>query len=60
MLVSCWYRNTTIVGIESECRYCLSMPLTDIQCRKAKSVKLKKLSDMNGLQLWIFPNGSRL
>jgi integrase len=60
MLVSCWYRNPTIVGIESEYRYRLSMPLTDIQCRKAKSAKLKKLSDMNGLQLWIFPNGSRL
>jgi integrase len=37
------------------------MSLTDIRCRTAKpDVKLKKLSDMNGLQLWVFPNGSRL
>jgi|SRR5579871_5492370 len=32
------------------------MPLTDLTCRKAKpSSKLYKLSDMNGLQLWVFP-----
>jgi len=37
------------------------MPLTDIACRSRKpSPKLKKLSDMGGLQLWIFPNGSKL
>src|SRR5665213_2043058 len=37
------------------------MPLTDIACRSKKpSPKLKKLSDMGGLQLWIFPNGSKL
>lgn len=37
------------------------MPLTDIRCRTVKpDRKLKKLSDMNGLQLWVFPNGSRL
>jgi integrase len=39
----------------------LAMPLTDIRCRTAKpEPRLKKLSDMNGLQLWLFPNGSRL
>lgn len=37
------------------------MPLTDIACRSRKPTsKLKKLSDMGGLQLWIFPNGSKL
>jgi hypothetical protein len=37
------------------------MPLTDLNCRSAKATaKLKKLSDMGGLQLWIFPNGSKL
>lgn len=37
------------------------MPLTDLACRKAKPrEKLYKLSDMGGLQLWVFPNGSRL
>lgn len=37
------------------------MPLSNIACRSAKSAsKLKKLSDMGGLQLWIFPNGSKL
>src|SRR5665213_91826 len=37
------------------------MPLTDIACRSKKpSPKLKKLSGMGGLELWIFPNGSRL
>ena len=37
------------------------MPLTDIACRSRKpSSKLKKLSDMGGLQLWVFPNGSKL
>jgi hypothetical protein len=37
------------------------MPLTDIACRSRKpSPKLKKLSDMGGLQLWVFPNGSKL
>src|ERR1700724_3391512 len=37
------------------------MPLTDIACRTAKAPpKLKKLSDMGGLQLWLFPNGSKL
>jgi integrase len=37
------------------------MPLTDLACRNAKPAeKLKKLSDMGGLQLWIFPNGSKL
>ncbi|MGQ0742632.1 MAG: tyrosine-type recombinase/integrase, partial [Alphaproteobacteria bacterium] len=39
------------------------MPLTDLTCRKAKPApKLYKLSDMNGLQLWVFPapRGSRL
>lgn len=37
------------------------MPLTDLECRKTKpGEKLKKLSDMGGLQLWIYPNGSKL
>ncbi|MBV9570006.1 MAG: tyrosine-type recombinase/integrase [Alphaproteobacteria bacterium] len=37
------------------------MPLTDLACRKTRpSERLKKHSDMNGLQLWIFPNGSKL
>jgi integrase len=37
------------------------MALTDIACRRAKArSKLRKLSDMGGLQLWIFPNGSKL
>src|ERR1041385_3992379 len=41
--------------------YRTTMPLTDLACRKAKpGEKLRKLTDMNGLQLWIFPNGSRL
>ena len=37
------------------------MPLTDLECRKAKAAaKLRKLSDMGGLQLWVYPTGSRL
>ena len=37
------------------------MPLTDAACRAAKSgSKLKKLSDMCGLQLWIQTTGSKL
>ncbi len=37
------------------------MPLTDVKCRQAKpSDKLIKLSDAGGLQLHIFPNGSKL
>ena len=37
------------------------MPLTDFACRSARAApKLKKLSDMGGLQLWLFPNGSKL
>src|SRR5271157_4498859 len=37
------------------------MPLSDLQCRKAKAApKLRKLSDMGGLQLWVYPTGSRL
>src|SRR5438067_3431592 len=37
------------------------MPLTDLACRKAKpSERPRKRSDMHGLQLWIFPNGSKL
>src|ERR1700733_12254866 len=37
------------------------MPLTDVACRTAKSgPKLRKLSDRAGLQLWVFPNGSKL
>jgi integrase len=36
------------------------MPLTDLECRKAKPAeKLAKLSDMGGLQLWVYPNGSK-
>ena len=37
------------------------MPLTDLECRKAKAdQKLLKLSDMGGLQLWVYPTGSKL
>src|ERR1700729_2229267 len=37
------------------------MPLSDLACRSAKpSSSLRKLSDMGGLQLWIFPSGSKL
>jgi integrase len=37
------------------------MPLTDLACRTAKpSGKLRKLSDMGGLQLWIQPRGTKL
>jgi integrase len=37
------------------------MPLTDLSCRSTKPQSaLLKLSDMGGLQLWIFPNGSKL
>lgn len=37
------------------------MPLTDVACRAAKpGPKVRKLSDMAGLQLWVMPNGSRL
>ncbi len=37
------------------------MPLTDMTCRTAKPVPTRrKLSDGDGLQLWVQPNGSRL
>lgn len=37
------------------------MPLTDLACRKTKpSDRIQKHSDMHGLQLWIFPHGSKL
>lgn len=37
------------------------MPLTDLECRKAKAdSKLVKLSDMGGLQLWVYPTGAKL
>jgi integrase len=37
------------------------MPLTDFACRRAKpAANLYKLSDMGGLQLWIYPHGSKL
>jgi integrase len=36
------------------------MPLTDLVCRKTKpGPKLVKLSDSGGLQLWVYPNGSK-
>ena len=36
------------------------MPLTDIACRNAKPAKKRrKLSDMGGLQLWIYPSGAK-
>jgi len=36
------------------------MRLTDLQCRTAKpGPKVRKLSDGDGLQLWIQPGGSR-
>lgn len=38
-----------------------AMPLTDVACRNAgPREKLRKLCDMQGLQLWIFPRGSKL
>ncbi|GLS17451.1 hypothetical protein GCM10007874_04660 [Labrys miyagiensis] len=37
------------------------MPLADIECRTAKPTEsTRKLSDGQGLQLWIMPNGSKL
>lgn len=37
------------------------MPLTDMKCRNAKpDLKLRKLSDGGGLQLWVQPTGARL
>jgi len=37
------------------------MPLTALECRKTKSsAKLTKLSDMGGLQLWVYPTGTKL
>jgi integrase len=34
--------------------------LTDLACRKAKPrLKLYKLSDMGGLQFWVYPNGAK-
>lgn len=37
------------------------MPLTDLACRTAKArPKLRKLSDAGGLQLWVYPHGSKL
>jgi integrase len=37
------------------------MPLTDLTCRSTKKqTKLRKLSDMGGLQLWVYPNGAKL
>jgi integrase len=36
------------------------MALTDLQCRKTQpSTKLIKLSDTGGLQLWVYPHGTR-
>jgi integrase len=36
------------------------MALTDFACRNAKAQpKRRKLSDMDGLQLWIYPNGRK-
>ncbi len=36
------------------------MPLSDLACRKAKpGPKRRKISDMGGLQLWIYPNGAK-
>jgi len=37
------------------------MPLSDLKCRNARpGLKLRKLSDGGGLQLWVQPTGSRL
>ena len=36
------------------------MALTNLQCRKTRpGAKLTKLSDTGGLQLWVYPNGTR-
>lgn len=37
-----------------------SAPLTNKACQAKANGKLQKLSDANGLQLWVQPNGSRL
>lgn len=61
LLVFCWYAKGCRVGTESGPCYLLGMPLTDITCRSTKPQStLRKLSDMGGLQLWIFPTGSKL
>src|SRR5437868_2908255 len=61
MLVRTNSRRPRIVGTFPHLLYNAAMPLTDLACRKAKpSDRLKKCSDMHGLQLWIFPNGSKL
>src|SRR5665213_2591702 len=37
------------------------MSLTDLECRKTQpSEKLTKLSDTGGLQLWLYPNGTKV
>jgi len=37
------------------------LPLTDAKCRALKpKEKLYQVSDSLGLQLWVYPNGSRL
>ncbi|HWA70118.1 MAG TPA: integrase arm-type DNA-binding domain-containing protein [Rhizomicrobium sp.] len=37
------------------------MSLTDLECRKTQSSeKLIKLSDTSGLQLWVYPNGTKV
>ena len=37
------------------------MALTDLECRKTQSAeKLIKLSDAGGLQLWVYPNGTKV
>jgi integrase len=53
--------NRLAVGMRSYSAYLFGMPLTDLECRKTKpGPKLRKLSDMGGLQLWIHPAGSKL
>src|ERR1700709_53693 len=49
----CWYATSPVV--------CCGMPLTDLTCRSIKAQPtVRKLSDMGGLQLWVFPTGSKL
>jgi integrase len=48
----CWYRTAQ----EDK-----AMPLTDARCRSAQpAAKLQKLTDGDGLQLWLQPTGAKL
>lgn len=61
---NCWCRNDANKATYQQLcarRSIPTMPLTDTKCRQCKpGEKLLKLSDGGGLQLHIFPNGSKL